>query len=481
MPTSIHGNEKTVFFYKLIIMKKIVNILSLACLSCMAACSSDNDEYGMVNEDDTRTIVVRSDFTRTSIDYEGSDYSHLVWNENDQIAYVTDCQGDAFQESVVKGNEFSAEIPKGATSENHLLALWPVAENPGKEVSSAKAELKSSITQRVDAPFDGNLLPMYAYMNIPNGQVVNAQYRMLASVLRFSINPGELHKGEILKSVILTTNEPTTGAYNITREADRLNWMFNGTSTEVQTVLEGEPEALQMNETGHEVYMVVNRGKYTGVNVKVETDAAVYEFKDGKMEVDQEGRTLYRIQLNLDNSSEVPEQPAEKYFIPIADVSEISPEGTYLIVTDDTKAEYFMLGDEASSEIDYLAPLEVTKTEEGILLDEVTQDRSWKIEKDGEAYTLFSNHHQKYIRAPQGISYRVYGHVWMENSLEGFNYDCVHFNIQVGAEGTDIALRHVDAKLQYFTNSSSKMFCFCKPDATDNGKVQNIVIYKLQE
>lgn len=452
-------------------------IITFLLFLTLAACSQNESLFPTASE--TRTVIVKGLNTKTSIGYEGSDYSHLIWMEGDEVAYVTNCTDDLSKVATVIKNEFKAEIPADADIQKQLLALWPATGNEGKPLADITTELKHEITQNVDESFDGNLLPMYAVTSIPTDDVVDAQYKVLGSVIRFSI-ASQNHENETLKSVRLIANEDLTGVYKPGVELNDV-WDFEGTSKEVTVNMEGSPEKLLLSNEKLYIYMVVNPNQYTGVRVIVETDANTYEFKDGAMNLHQENKTLYRVHLNLDDSGPVPPMPKDSFFVPISDISEITPDGSYLIVTDNTQALHLTPYEAATSEIDYLTPMEVTVTENGILKTEEIMQLTWKITLDGEAYTLYSNKHQKYVQAPGGISTRVYGHIWLEPNIEEANYDHVHYDIHVSNELTEIALRHVEAKLQYFTNSNNQMFCFCRPEATDIGNVQDITIYKLVE
>lgn len=452
-------------------------ITTFLLLVTLVACSQSESLFPTTSE--TRTVIVKGLNTKTSIGYEGSDYSHLIWLEGDEVAYVTNCADDLSKAAVVIKNEFKAEIPAAADSQKKLLALWPATGNEGKTLANITTALKHEITQNADDYFDGNLLPMYAVTSIPTDDIVDAQYKVLGSVIRLSFS-SQNHENETLKSVTLIANEDLIGVYKPDVELNDV-WSFEGNSKEVRVKMEGSPENLLLSNEKLYVYMVVNPNQYTGVRIVVETDANTYEFKDGAMNLHQENKTLYRIHLNLDESGPVPPTPKDSFFVPVRNISEITSDGSYLIVTDNTQALHLTPCEAATSEIDYLAPTEVTVTDNGILKTEEIMQLTWKITLDGEAYTLYSNKHQKYVQAPGGISTRVYGHIWLEPSIEEANYDHVHYDIHVSNELTEIALRHVEAKLQYFTNSNNKMFCFCRPEATDIGSVQDITIYKLAE
>ena len=158
-------------------MKNIFNyIMLLAGAGLAAGCSSDKEG---LETPDTRIITVEGIETRTTIAYEGSDFSHLVWNDGDQVVYATDVAGSAFKTATVSNNQFKAEIPNEAGSNNKLVVLWPGAENEGKDLDGATAELQQNITQQAGAGFDGNLLPMYAEMQVPQGSYIYGHYQML--------------------------------------------------------------------------------------------------------------------------------------------------------------------------------------------------------------------------------------------------------------------------------------------------------------
>ncbi|MFR2062487.1 MAG: hypothetical protein ACLS37_11785, partial [Alistipes sp.] len=74
----------------------LINSLMIAGVCMLAACSADNGNGPAVPEN-TRTLTVNCPDTRTTIGYEGSDYSHRVWIDGDRVAYATDVAGDVFK------------------------------------------------------------------------------------------------------------------------------------------------------------------------------------------------------------------------------------------------------------------------------------------------------------------------------------------------------------------------------------------------
>lgn len=338
----------------------------------MAACAADNSDR--TSPDDMRLLTVNCAATRTTVEYEGSDVSHLVWNDGDKVAYVTDMAGDLFRVAEVTNNRFKAEIPAAASSANTLVALWPVADNEGAALAAATAELRSEIPQILGAPFDGGLLPMFARVTVPdNDTQVDAFYTPLGVIVRLTIDMYG-HETEILKSVTLSAAEDMVGRFGVDPSSDG-GWSFAGTSKSVKAVFSTDE---QIGGDPFDVYMVVKRGAYTQVKVEVETDRSVYEVGDGEMSLDVEGRTLYRIAVPALEERPEPEPP---YFKQVMSVDEITADGKYLIaaVADAAGMVYAVAKPETwyNNSNFGLDETRLYYSDKGVLYDEDTEALTW--------------------------------------------------------------------------------------------------------
>ncbi len=460
-------------------MKSTYKLLPAAMLS-LAACSTPADDD---IQPATRTVTVNLvPQTRTTIGYEGSDVSHLEWCDGDNIAYVTDIAGDTFRKAVVAANAFKAEIPSNATSDNTIVALWPVAENVDKTLAEASVSLAAESTQTGEkSGFDGSLLPMYARAEIVAGNI-DAEYCTMASVVRFAVKNGS-QPGEVLKSVTLATDQNIVGSFHVDPTSDK-GFAFSGESNSVTaniTAPEGKIATLDEGETRY-AYAVVPKGSYTGVTVTVRTDLDTYVFPDGAMDLSREDRALWRVELDLTASTQL---PPEQYFTRISSADEITDDGTYLIVT--AEAPYYTPGAPSKSDISYLTHEPVTVTDKGILKDESTLIFAWNIHKDPAtgAYEFYSPYNEKYIRVPNSSS-RNYAHIYLrpESTYKDPGGDYL-FNIDPGS-GTTIAHRNTQentemsgAGLKFYSSGSTKMFCVCRTVCGD--AAHDVDIYKLRD
>lgn len=453
-------------------MKKIINIIILAAGLVLAACTRDTDEATFAP---TRTLTVVCPLTRTTIGYEGSDFSHLEWVEGDRVAYVTDLDGDRFKTAEVISNRFTAELPAGAASGNELRILWPSDGLEGLTLAQAEATLTARIEQLAGAPFDGSLLPMEARVAIPEGgSTVDAAYRPMASVIRIGIDPYG-HEEELLQSVALTAKEPLTGTYTL-QDGE---WKFTGGSRTVTvTVLPNDAQedaARLKNEPT--VYMVVAPAAYTQVELRIETDLGNYFFKDGAMEVDREGYALYRIALALEEKPE----PKVTYFTQVADKADLTPDGTYLIVSDDSESEYATPGKKNWNSV--IDRAKIPFTEQGIVATDAVRAYTWKITEDATrgGYALFSNANNTFVGSSGAIYVGDYGKLFFQAELADTEDDYLTYFWDIDIEPDRAAIRSQridEAWFGYNANYNVRAFCICTPD-TDGGK--EVKIFKLRE
>lgn len=211
-------------------MKYIFNKILLLCAGLVVvACNTDIEPASQ--NPATRTIKVRTAATRTTIQYEGSDVSHLVWQDGDMVAYCTDSENDTFRTATVTSNEFDAEIPENA---GKIVVIYPVSGNEGKTLVQASAALAQEIQCNIDTTFDGSLLPMMAMADVPQSDVVDVEYDCLASVIRFRILPADSTEESVesLKEVTLSANEDFIGTFGTGADG---NIAFSGTDNSVTT------------------------------------------------------------------------------------------------------------------------------------------------------------------------------------------------------------------------------------------------------
>lgn len=448
----------------------LINSLMIAGVCMLAACSA-YDGNGTAVPENTRTLTVNCPDTRTTIGYEGSDYSHLVWIDGDRVAYATDVAGDVFKIAGVADNRFAAEVPAGAIADNRLLIVWPAAPNAGEPLAGASAELASSIEQVAGAPFDGGLLPMCADVAIPaDRDQVDALYTVLGSVLRIGIDATG-HETEVLRSVTLTAKEKLIGSYAF--DAATRMWSFSGTSNKVTVNVTGEKAVL--SEKAY-VYMVVDPAVYTGVTVTVETDMDTYVYADGTMDVGQKGRTLYRIDLSLDE----PVEPVIPYFTQVTDAAELTADGSYLIVSELSGTECFAAG---AKDMTYLSPVILAVTDKGIVGTSEVMKHTWKIEKHESSgrYSLFSNEVNQFIGAPGAIMVNDYGKFWFASTLADDDTAKLtyHWEITVtDQQATVKTLRMDDCYFMYNSTSSIRYFCPCTSETVGAKPVK---IFKMRE
>lgn len=441
----------------------------LAGAAMLAACSADEASEPVVPQD-TRIVTVHAPGTRTTIDYEGSDYSHLVWNEGDRVAYATDAADDRFRTAEVSGNCFSAEVPAGVTGDLRLLVLWPAASHEGSTLATASAELAATIEQVAGAPFDGNLLPMYADVTVPEGRTeVDALYTVLGSVIRIGIDATD-HEEEVLESVTLTAREPLVGRYAF--DPVVRSWSFAGTSETVTVNLTGEQAVLSNH---HHIYMVVNPACYTGVTLTIRTDRDSYIYADGTMDVAQRGRTLYRIDVSLNEQVE----PVIPYFTQVSDAEELTADGTYLIVTEHSATQCYATG---PKNMTFLDPVTLDLAPDGILQTTEAMKHTWKIEKqESGMYSLFSNELNQFVGAPGAITANDYGKFWFANEIadEEERRLIFHWEITVDAKQATIRTRRME-DCYFMYNGSSNLRWFC-PCTSRTAGARPVNIYKLRE
>ncbi len=315
--------------FQLSIMNKyIIGTVGFLAMLLPAGCSSDaNDMPANGNSPEMREINVNmSSLKRTSIEYDNADLSHLVWSEGDKVAYISDADGDVCREATITGNRFTAEVPADLT-EGKLHIIYPVGDNVGKTLADMRMSVASAVTQDVTAAFEGTTLPMTAHATVSESSSVNADFEFPASVLRLRLKVAADHDAEeIIESVTLSAAEDAAGSYAF--QGDK--WVFTGSSKTITTTFAGSQKLVDMKANGEYVYIVMNGASYTDVDLVIKTSAGLYKFDDGTMDLAQEGRTLYHVDLTLSEAEPEPE-PRYKKIVGIDDLTTNATD-SYLIV-----------------------------------------------------------------------------------------------------------------------------------------------------
>ncbi len=451
------------------------------CLGALALSACNNEAHLGAP---TRSVVVSGTLTKTTIDYEG-DVSHLVWQEGDNVMYLTDDKAGlydyGFQSAQVSGNSFTANISSEAAADNKLLVVWPSSAT-ALGSSDTVIWMKKEVTLDSEAAFDGKTLPMVALTGVPSGNEVNVSYRPLGVVLRVAIDSLG-HETEKLKSLTLTTSEQCIGRFLVSTSQEG-GALYKGSSNTLKVTLSDTPS---LNELGY-VYMVVAKGSYTGVKLEVETDKSTYTFEDGTMDLSASDRGLYRISLTL--PTDLPPMEEAK-FVKVTSQEEITADGTYLILSAKSDTQYYV---PSSSQTDsYLEADVITCEADGSIVktdDIMAYAIVFVTDSDHEGqfalrYDALGS--KPYIKAPNNVSEakNYIGSFWYgtENDLaSGTNS---WWTITVSEELTAItshefpygaAGRH--GNICYFKDGSK--FGVNAPE-TDTDEFQNIVIFKLGE
>lgn len=353
-------------------------------LVAVIAVGCDN-EQSFDAEGDMRTITVDFTSTRTTIDYEGSDVSHMVWQDGDQVAYITDVAGATFTTATVVGNQFTATIPAEAQK---IMALYPVGANEGKTLVEARASLSAEITQRAEDGFDGKLLPMYGEAETPKASsVVGMSYTCLASVLRLTVLGDEERVGEVLQSVTLTAAESVVGDFVVDVATGGL--ATEGTSQSVMVEYTGDDDKLYLSNS-HDIYMVLFAESFTDVDVVVETNQDSYFWLDGSMDLSNPERRLYRTTLDIAKSVGAPE-PQDPIFVPVLSLNEITDDGTYLIAVN-VDGKYLVTNNVPTDSSNYywLTGVEASSNESGVVASEEIMNYTWSITRKSDGYEFYS-------------------------------------------------------------------------------------------
>ena len=322
-------------------MKAYKYIVSAAIAATMLVSCAKEDNH--VNPVARRSLTVYCPLTKTSIEYEGSDVSHLVWEAGESVGYVTSVSGDRVQLAQISSNSFTAQIPADASKADSIFVIYPVGDNEGRLLSEIRLPLRNSETQNVSMPFDGSTFPMYGKAAIPSASkaATNVSFDFPAAILRFNLfseTPGKLRTA----CSIEFSGEPymqgeyaidSRGAISFVPAAENLRQEIH--------LVSNEESDLYLDAEGLYVYALVPRAEISDFDVKVQTDSLSYSFSGGKMDLTRRDRSLWRIALNLNSESE-DEPAAPSVFKPVASLDELTEEGRYLIVADAGDGSYFV-------------------------------------------------------------------------------------------------------------------------------------------
>lgn len=303
--------------------------------STMSSCSNDTPDPAPDNNIAMRELTVTvAPMSRTTIEYENSDFSHLVWNDGDEVAYVTDIYGDTFRKATVSHNNFKALVPENAGSNDKLIIVYPAGDLEGKTKDQMTLTLVNPDVIDVDGKFDGRRLPLTSVMPVPSSSSVTADFEVMGSVIRLNPIPNT-HGEEQLASITLSADQDLKGAYT----RSYYGWYFSGSGKSVTMGIKSEDKSLgSLNSGKRYIYIVVPRDSFTGVDLTLTTDAGVYSFTGGEMNLNQDGKTLYRLDLPLGEPDPVSE-PMFKKITSMDDVT-IGDQDKYLIVCEDKSVIY---------------------------------------------------------------------------------------------------------------------------------------------
>lgn len=297
----------------------------------------------------TRSITVypvEAD-TRTSLEYEYSDYSHLVWCEGDVVAYVTDCASDVVKEAQVSSEGvFTATIPESAGTDNRLYVVYPGDGLAGGTLADLSLEISAQQTQDSISAVNstGIVIPMMACTHVPEtGETsVSVSYDVSVSVIRFDFATADFPQDQI-QSVTFTAAQPVAGTVNVAGSVNG-DVIFNGVSNSVTTTI----DRLSPLERGGYVYVPVMRGSYSGVTLEVVTDNNEFVFRDGNFELDDPDATLYKVEMTLGEGQVI----RDPYFVEISEDEQFSPDNKYLIAYRQSDYVYRVASEHISSKID---------------------------------------------------------------------------------------------------------------------------------
>lgn len=430
----------------------------------------------------TRSITVypvEAD-TRTSLEYEYSDYSHLVWCEGDVVAYVTDCASDVVKEAQVSSEGvFTATIPESAGTDNRLYVVYPGDGLAGGTLADLSLEISAQQTQDSISAVNstGIVIPMMACTHVPEtGETsVSVSYDVPVSVIRFDFATADFPQDQI-QSVTFTAAQPVAGTVNVAGSVNG-DVIFNGVSNSVTTTI----DRLSPLERGGYVYVPVMRGSYSGVTLEVVTDNNEFVFRDGNFELDDPDATLYKVEMTLGEGQVI----RDPYFVEISEDEQFSADNKYLITYKESSSSYRVASKHISSKIDAKV-FEADADLGGIAAVGEVMDYVFTIapvsDTDG-LYWLYSeaagNTNGNYIGSAGGTS--AAGNFFFQNTEPTSSSNYYIWQITYGDdvqyiynEGRNRWFKYSDSIKQFVTSSVGE-------DNTGNEEIRDITILKLIE
>ena len=463
-----------------IIMKRNIYLSAAATVSAIlfSACQITEVSEGMK----TRSITVYPEETdtKTSVEYEYSDYSHLVWCEGDVVAYVTDCASDVVRVAEVSSDGvFTATIPESAGTDNRLYVVYPGDGLAGGTLADLSLEISSRQTQDSISTVNstGVIIPMMACAQVPEtgGTSVSVSYDVPVSVIRFDFATADFPQDQI-QSVTFTAAQPVAGTVNVAGSVDG-DVVFNGVSNSVTTTI----DRLSPLERGGYVYIPVMRGSYSGVTLEVVTDNNEFVFRDGNFELDDPDATLYKVEMTLGEGQVI----RDPYFVEISEDEQFSADNKYLITYKESSSSYRVASKHISSKIDAKV-FEADADLGGIAAVGEVMDYVFTIapvsDTDG-LYWLYSeaagNTNGNYIGSAGGTS--AAGNFFFQNTEPTSSSNYYIWQITYGDgvqyiynEGRNRWFKYSDSIKQFVTSSVGE-------DNTGNEEIRDITILKLIE
>lgn len=432
----------------------------------------------------TRSITVypvEAD-TRTSLEYEYSDYSHLVWCEGDVVAYVTDCASDVVKEAQVSSEGvFTATIPESAGTDNRLYVVYPGNGLAGGTLADLSLEISAQQTQDSISAVNstGIVIPMMACTHVPEtGETsVSVSYDVPVSVIRFDFATADFPQDQI-QSVTFTAAQPVAGTVNVAGSVNG-DVIFNGVSNSVTTTI----DRLSPLERGGYVYVPVMRGSYSGVTLEVVTDNNEFVFRDGNFELDDPDATLYKVEMTLGEGQVI----RDPYFVEISEDEQFSPDNKYLIAYRQSDYVYRVASEHISSKIDAVT-IEYDPDLGGIPVVGDVMDYVFTIGPVAGAdgyYWLYSeaagNTNGNYIGSAGGTS--AAGNFFFQNTEPTSSSNYYIWQITYGDDVQYIYNEGRNRWFKYDASANSRKFVTSSvgEDNTGNEYIKDITILKLIE
>lgn len=456
-------------------MKNSISALAAA-LSAVCLTWSCQTTAPYENGNGFRQLTVTTDNvgTRTSIENEYSDWTHLVWDDGDRVAYVTDCAGDAAKVAeVMPDGTFTAEIPENAST---LYVAYPAAGLEGRSLAELRLEIASAQTQTDMKSSKGITIPMYASAAVPatGATSVSVKYKIPVATVRFEFSSVE-YAADQIRSVTMRAETPLTGTVSVS-DGD-----FSGMSETMTTTVLSDGQTTPVSEGGH-VYLPVKKGSYDNVTVTVVTDNNTFNFTGGKFALDDPDASLYKVKITLGKEAAAPPVP---YFAEITAGEQFSAENKYLVTYKQSSSSYRVASKHISSKINAKA-FEADADLGGIPAEGEVLDYVFTIAPvsgtEGKYYfysEAAGNTNGKYIGTAGGTS--VAGNFFFMQTEPAANDTYYIWDITFGDgvqyvynEGRSRYFKYSDSLKQFVTSSVGE-------DNTGNEAIKDITILKLIE